>query len=274
MPMSDHDLVVRNPWAALRQFTNARIALGRVGDSLPTEEMLAFQLDHARARDAVHLAFDADGLAAQVRALGYPCIVAESAAENRDSYLKRPDLGRQLSAASRQHLSEVAEQTGKTYDAAFVIADGLSALAVHSHAIALFASAYGALEGLGWQLAPVVIVRQGRVALGDEIGHLLRAQQVAILIGERPGLSVADSLGVYLTYAPQPGLTDEARNCISNIHGHGIGYEAAQRVLLYLMTQARRRKLTGVALKDDRAELDAGALEQASSQEQEAHTLP
>ncbi|MGB9632675.1 MAG: ethanolamine ammonia-lyase subunit EutC, partial [Chloroflexaceae bacterium] len=174
----------------------------------------------------------------------------------RPTYLKRPDLGRRLSDDSRAALSPHAPSDGGAYDAVLVIADGLSALAVHRHAAPLVIRVAGALQGLGWHLAPIVVVRQGRVAVADEIGSLLRARQAAILIGERPGLSVADSLGVYLTYDPRPGCTDAERNCISNIHAHGQSYAAASQTLLYLMSEARRLKLSGVALKDERAERD------------------
>jgi ethanolamine ammonia-lyase small subunit len=255
--MSDESIEPTSPWQALRRYTNARIALGRSGDSLPTTPQLAFQLDHARARDAVHLPFDADGVAAAVAAAGLPVLLAHSAAPDRATYLKRPDLGRRLDEASRTALAAQAPADG--YDAVFVIADGLSALAVHSHAAALATRVAAALAGLGWRLAPVVVVSQGRVAVADEVGELLRAEQAAILIGERPGLSVADSLGVYLTYGPRPGRSDAERNCISNIHGQGQSYEAAMQTLVYLMSEARRLRLTGVALKDDRAERDAAA---------------
>jgi ethanolamine ammonia-lyase small subunit len=251
----DGDAVVRNPWEGLRRFTNARIALGRAGDSLPTSALLAFQLDHARARDAVHAPFDGAGVAAQVRALGYEALEVQSAAPSRGVYLQRPDLGRRLSDRSRAELGQRAGAGG--YDAALVIADGLSAHAVHSHALPLLRLVAADLAGMGWRLAPVVVAAQSRVALGDEIGHLLGAEQVAMLIGERPGLSVADSLGVYLTYGPRPGRTDAERNCISNIHGQGLGYDDARQTLVYLMSQARRLRLTGVALKDDRGESDA-----------------
>jgi ethanolamine ammonia-lyase small subunit len=252
------EIVTPNPWQSLRRFTSARIGLGRAGDSLPTDAMLAFQLDHARARDAVHLPFEAAEIAAQLAAAGHEVLTLHSDAESRAVYLRRPDLGRRLSAASRAALEQRAA-AGETYDAAFVVADGLSALAVHRHAVPLLAGIAAALGGLGWRVAPVVVASQGRVALADEVGHLLRAEQVAILIGERPGLSVADSLGVYLTYGPRPGRTDAERNCISNIHGQGLTYEAARATLLYLMTQARRLRLTGVELKDDRGEADAAA---------------
>jgi len=253
------EIVTRNPWEGLRRFTNARIGLGRAGDSLPTEALLAFQLDHARARDAVQLPFAAAELAAQLGAAGHEAIALHSDAESRAVYLRRPDLGRRLSPASRRLLEERAAATDKAYDAAFVVADGLSALAAHRHAVPLLTRAAAALAGMGWRIAPVVVASQGRVALADEVGQLLRAEQVAILIGERPGLSVADSLGVYLTYGPRPGRTDAERNCISNIHAQGLGYEAAQATLIYLMSQARRLRLSGVELKDDRGEADAAA---------------
>lgn len=249
--MSD-DAIDRSPWQALRRYTGARIALGRAGDSLPTQALLAFQLDHARARDAVHLPFDAAGVAGSIAALGHDVLRLHSAAESRAAYLKRPDFGRRLSDESRRELQAHAGGLGGPFDAAFVVADGLSALAVHEHAAPLLAGVAAALAGLGWRLAPVVVVSQGRVAVADEVGYLLRAEQVAILIGERPGLSAADSLGVYLTYGPRPGRTDAERNCISNIHRRGLSYDAARETLVYLMGEARRLRLTGVALKDDR----------------------
>lgn len=253
--MSDLQPVTPNPWQALRRHTNARIALGRVGDSLPTDALLAFQADHARARDAVHLPFAAAAIQTQLEAAGLAAVRVQSAAASRDIYLKRPDLGRRLSDASRRALETLAAQASG-YDAVFVIADGLSALAVHEHGVPMAVSAATALTDLGWRIAPIVIAEQGRVALGDEIGALLGAEQVAILIGERPGLSVADSLGIYLTYGPRPGRSDAERNCISNIHRQGLSYAAARQTLLYLMNEARRLKLTGVDLKDERAAAD------------------
>lgn len=244
--------LAHDPWQPLRRFTHARIGLGRRGDSLPTHALLQFQSDHAEARDAVHTPFDSAGLAAQLAALGHDVLHVASAAADRATYLQRPDLGRTLDDAARNRLCEHAHRSPTTYDAVFVIADGLSARAVHRHAAAVVERTTTALRMLGWRVGPVVLVTQGRVAIGDVIGAILHAEQVAVLIGERPGLSVADSLGVYLTYAPRPGRTDAERNCISNIHAHGLSYAAAAHTLVYVMTEARRLKLTGVDLKDHR----------------------
>ncbi|WP_110516461.1 ethanolamine ammonia-lyase subunit EutC [Herpetosiphon llansteffanensis] len=239
-------------WQRLRQFTNARIGLGRVGDGLPTNAHLAFQQDHALARDAVHAQVDFAALASELQA-DFPHILRlKSAAVDRASYLKRPDLGRMLHADSRQQLERL-ESAPATI--ALVVADGLSAVAIERHAAPLLKLIKHQLSELGWSLAPLTLVEQGRVAIGDEIGELLRAELVVILIGERPGLSVADSLGIYLTYAPQRGRNDAERNCISNIHQQGLSYASASELLLYLLGQARQRRLTGVGLKDERHQL-------------------
>jgi ethanolamine ammonia-lyase small subunit len=221
----------------LRDYTSARVDLGRAGHSLPTVQLLEFQLAHARARDAVHLPLDSASLILELKR---ECRVLKSAAPDRATFLRRPDLGRRLSA----HWTP--ENRG--FDAAFVIADGLSALAVHRHAVPLLERVYARLQ---WNLAPVVIVEQGRVAIGDEIGEALEAKLVVVLIGERPGLSSPDSLGAYLTWSPQPGRTEAERNCLSNIRPEGLSYDLAAHKLLYLMTEARHRKLTGVALKEN-----------------------
>lgn len=242
----------RDPWAKLRELTGARVALGRTGGSLPTAPLLEFQLAHARARDAVHLPFDADGLARALRERGLETLRVRSRAVDRADYLRRPDRGRRLDPDSAARLRAWRDaRGGNGYDAALAVADGLSALAVHRHALAVLEAARAALQGNGWRLAPVVIAEQARVALGDEIGELLGAGQLAMLIGERPGLSAADSLGIYLTYAPRAGRTDAERNCISNIRPEGLGHGAAARTLVQLMTEARRLKLTGVLLKDE-----------------------
>lgn len=247
------DPVVVNPWQSLRRFTAARIALGRAGGSLPTVPMLEFQLAHARARDAVHLELDVLAIEEQLQMSELESLRVHSRAADREAYLQRPDLGRRLNEMSRLQLAQWAEaRPGSGYDVVLVIADGLSALAVHSHAVAVADLACRALGAAGWTVAPIVIAEQARVALGDEIGELLQAAEVAILIGERPGLTSPDSLGIYLTYAPRVGRTDAERNCISNIRPDGgLSYERAAHKLVYLMREARRRGLTGVALKDD-----------------------
>jgi ethanolamine ammonia-lyase small subunit len=251
--------VIPSRWDTLRRYTDARIALGRAGHSQPTGAHLAFQLAHAQARDAVHLPFDAATVAAGVRALGLEIVHLHSAAADRQTYLQRPDLGRRLDDASRAALqawqSERSARSGaEPFDLAFVVADGLSALAVHQNAVALIGATLARLraDGLAWTIAPVALVEQGRVAVGDEAGAGLLARCVVVLIGERPGLSSPDSLGLYLTWQPQPGLTDAHRNCISNVRPAGLSIEAGAAKLVQLLTAARTRQLTGVGLKDDR----------------------
>ena len=243
-------LAPADSWDRLRQFTPARIALGRAGGSLPTRAHLAFQLDHARARDAVHAALDPVAVAHALHRIGLDCLRVRSAAADRLRFLQRPDLGRRLDPPSRQ-LLEQRSAAGTPVDAVFVVADGLSAAAIHRHAAPLLALLCSALAAEGWSLAPVVLAEQARVALGDEIGALLLARLVVVLIGERPGLSSPDSLGAYLTWQPRTGRIDADRNCISNIRPEGLPYEQAATRLRYLMTEARRRRLSGVALKDE-----------------------
>jgi ethanolamine ammonia-lyase small subunit len=216
------------------------VGLGRTGHSLLTADLLRFQMDHARARDAVWEQLDPPSL-------GLPHILLRSAAGNRWTYLRRPDLGRMLSEESRGRLEK------GSYDAAIVLADGLSAAAVQRHAVPLLQELLPRLADSGWRLAPLTVVLQARVAIGDEIGERLGARMVAVLIGERPGLSSPDSLGVYLTWDPRPGRTDAERNCISNIRTEGASYPAAAHKLEFLMRAARGHKLTGVALKEDMA---------------------
>ena len=205
--------------ARLRDYTPARVELGRAGASLPTRALLEFQLAHAKARDAVHLPLAVKSLAVELKQKGIASITLASSARDRDEYLKRPDLGRRLSEnRANDWLPCVAD-----YDAAFVIADGLSALAVHRHAVPLLDLL---LHDLDWRIAPVAIVEQGRVAIGDEIGEILGARVTVVLIGERPGLSSPDSLGAYLTWQPRPGRTDAERNCVSNIRAEGLSYAA------------------------------------------------
>jgi len=237
-----------DPWAGLRAFTAARIGLGRSGTSVPLREALAFRLAHAHARDAVYSGLDKEQLVKELAALGWPVLTVHSQAATRPEYLRRPDRGRQLGAASRAHLADAA---AGEWDLVVVLADGLSATAGNQHALPLLRRLVPALRQAGCRLGPLVLAGQARVALGDAVGHLLQARLVLVLIGERPGLSAPDSLGAYFTYAPRPGLTDEARNCVSNIRPAGLGYDAAADKLLYLLNEALRRQLSGVALKDE-----------------------
>lgn len=243
-------------WQALRGLTNARIALGRSGVSLPTQAQLQFQLAHAMARDAVHLTLDALALQQALDALApeaSPSVGLHSAAPDRRTYLQRPDLGRRLSPSSREALQRhpQAAPDQRPYDLAVVVADGLSALAIAQHSVPLLARLLPALADEGWRLAPLSVVSQGRVAVADEIGELWGARLVVILIGERPGLSSPDSMGLYLSWMPRVGLTDAQRNCISNVRPAGLPPEAAARKLHHLLGQARLRQLSGVGLKDD-----------------------
>ncbi|MDI1261462.1 ethanolamine ammonia-lyase subunit EutC [Aquabacterium sp.] len=260
--------VTANPWLALRRFTRARIALGRAGVSLPTAPHLAFQQAHAQARDAVHLALDVPALQAALTALGHETLWLHSAAADRDAYLKRPDLGRRLDAPSRQMLLDrcsasalqAAEPQARGCDIAFVVADGLSALAIGRHAVPFLQRVLPAVQAEAWSIAPLVIVEQGRVAIEDEVGELLGARLVVILIGERPGLSSPDSMGLYLAWMPRPGLTDADRNCISNVRPEGLDYEHAALKLMQLLRESRRLQLSGVRLKDEHGASAAPAI--------------
>jgi ethanolamine ammonia-lyase small subunit len=243
------DPAPRDAWTELAALTPARIALGRVGSSLPTREVLGFALDHARARDAVHLPFDADGVAREFAALGFDTLTVASQAPDRATYLRRPDLGRRLEAASLRGLASAAADA----DIALVVADGLSSAAVHAHARPLLAELGPRLRAEGWRLGPVVLAHQARVALGDEVGERLGARLVILLVGERPGLSSPDSLGAYLTFAPRVGRTDAERNCVSNIRPAGLSYADAANTIAWLAGEALRRGYSGVALKDERA---------------------
>ena len=233
--------------AALRALTPARIFLARAGLALTTGANLEFQLDHAEARDAVHERLEVETLTEILRSRGLDVLSLASAAPDRRTYLLRPDLGRKLDQRSLVPLARLAGD----YDIAFVIADGLSARAISSHAVALLDQALPPFRRCSWKLAPIVVVEQGRVAIGDEIGEILGARLVAVLIGERPGLSSPDSLGVYLTFAPRVGRMDAERNCLSNIRRGGTSYSEGAQRLFHLCSEARRRKLTGVELKDE-----------------------
>ncbi|TBU89519.1 ethanolamine ammonia-lyase subunit EutC [Stutzerimonas kirkiae] len=242
---------VDNPWQELRRLTPARIALGRAGTSLPTRPQLDFQFAHAQARDAVHLPLDTQALADGLKARGRECLLLHSAASDRHTYLQRPDLGRRLNEDSARQLDQFARAHPQGFDLAIVVADGLSALAVQRHTLPFLERLEEQALKEGWSRAPVALVQQGRVALGDEIGQRLNARMVVMLIGERPGLSSPDSLGLYFTYAPRVGLTDASRNCISNVRLEGLSYGMAAHRLLYLMREACRRRLSGVNLKDE-----------------------
>lgn len=256
--MNPNPLVTPNPWQTLRAHTPARIGLGRVGGSLPTRELLAFGAAHAQARDAVHLPLDVETLQRRIEALSLGTRTVCSAAPDRATYLLRPDLGRQLSRESAQALDEAA---AAPCDLLLVVADGLSAAAIERQVPPLLQQILDQRPP-GWRIGEVVIATQARVALGDEIGHRLKARLVAMLIGERPGLSSPDSLGLYLTNDPRPGRNDAERNCISNVRPEGLGHADAARKLWWLAVESRRLGLTGVGLKDLS---DMSALETAAA---------
>jgi ethanolamine ammonia-lyase small subunit len=238
---------VDDPWARMRATTPARIALPRAGSAIATPAHLAFQLAHARARDAVHAPFDPGALFEGLSQRGLPALKLHSAAADRATYLARPDLGRRLDAASRR----AAEAAPRGCDLVFVVADGLSAQAITSHALSLIDASLPTLRRDGWRIGSAAVVEQGRVAIGDEIGEILGAALVCVLIGERPGLTSPDSLGAYLTWQPRIGRTDAERNCLSNIRPAGMAYDEASQRLMYLCGQARLRQCTGVMLKDE-----------------------
>jgi ethanolamine ammonia-lyase small subunit len=255
---TDDAVVTDNPWRRLREFTDARIGLGRAGVSTPTRESLEFQLAHAQARDAVHTELDFAGLQQDLVALAEKYsvlnsetpLVLHSQATDRMTYLQRPDWGRQLDEVSLAALKPY--KAIEPYDLAIVIADGLSATAIKENAVVFIETLVQAMQGSehSYSLAPIVLVEQGRVAVGDDVCEALNAKAVLVLIGERPGLSSPDSLGLYLTWAAKRGLTDDKRNCISNVRKAGLSYFAAAQKSLYLLTEARRLQCSGVAIKD------------------------
>ena len=236
------------PLRDLRDLTPARVGLGRTGASLPTEALLAFTLDHARARDAVHATFDVAAITDGLHELGLKALHVASRAGDRKGYLGRPDLGRRLDPASHGRLASHASGSCRL---AIVIGDGLSPSAVHAHAVALVRSLVPRLAADGVAIETAVVASGARVALGDEIGGILGARMMVMLIGERPGLSAPDSLGAYLTFGPRIGLTDAERNCVSNIHGAGLGYDEAAFKIAWLIREGLARETTGVALKDE-----------------------
>lgn len=257
MSKQKKSLVTENVWRVLRQFTDARIGLGRAGISLPTHELLKFQLAHAQARDAVHFPLNVKrllkDLGESTAALsGQSPLLLKSQAEDRLTYLQRPDLGRSLSQESLECLAGFCRGDSGESSVAIVIVDGLSSSAIQNNAVPMVTQFLRDLEKEtgDWLLAPLIIVEQGRVAIGDEIGECLGASVVVVLIGERPGLSSPDSLGIYLSWEPKSGLSDARRNCISNVRPAGLSFEHASQRLLYLMREARRLGISGVSLKD------------------------
>ncbi len=250
MNNKNSETVIHNPWDGLKKFTAARIALGRCGSSLPTGELLDFQLAHARAKDAVYAALDYDTLKSDIeRITGSGALVLESMVRDRAEYLKRPDLGRRLSKESRELI--VALNITEGSDVSLTVSEGLSAFAIDRNIRPFFELLMPDLESAGLSMAPVCLVRQGRVAAADETGSLLCSRIAVIFIGERPGLSSPDSMGIYITYNPRPGTTDERRNCISNVRPEGMSYRAGVSKLMYLIRQALRLGMSGVALKDE-----------------------
>lgn len=238
----------------LRALTPARVGLSRTGVSQQTHDLLDFQRAHAQARDAVHARLETAELSAAIEAITRSRVLrVHSKATDRATYLQRPDLGRELDEASLSLLSDVQSDD---WELAFVVADGLSALAVERHVPTLLQALFPQLDG--WRLAPVCIAEQGRVAIGDAIGQAFGALLCVMLIGERPGLSSPDSLGAYITWDPRPGRTDAERNCISNIRAEGLSYAQAAAQLVFYLNEARRRKLTGIALKEETNRIGEG----------------
>lgn len=235
-------------WRELKQFTDARIALGHTGASLPTEEMLKFSLSHASARDSVHMPFEKEKMGEQLQELGFSTIEVHSQASSRQIYLTRPDLGRLLSASSEMLLSDLPKNN---YDLTLIVADGLSSKAVHRNTIPFIKELKEYLTCLNFSLSPIVIAEQARVGLGDAVGEIIKSRFVAILIGERPGLSSPDSLSVYLTYMPYIGRLESERNCISNVRPEGLSYEKAAFKLAWLLEHASLKGCTGIELKDN-----------------------
>ncbi len=234
-------------WVYLRSLTAARIGLKRTGASLATGPLLDLKLAHARARDAVHEPLDEKRLIADIAALGLTVLAVASAAEDRQRYLMRPDLGRRLAPSAQATLAPHRSD----FEVVFVVADGLSARAVQMHAKPVLAEVLPVLRAEGWRIAPLVTARHGRVAIGDEIAVALRADCVVVLIGERPGLTAPDGMGAHLTWQPWSRTADADRNCISNIRPEGIGYGDAAFKIAYILRSMRARRLSGVQLKDD-----------------------
>lgn len=249
MSKADEPTIVRDPWRGLKQFTPARIALGSTGMSLPTRASLEFQLAHALARDAVNIPLDFAALEKRLVKQGYSTLTLQTQADNLSMYLQRPDLGRLLSEPASACLQQ---SHSAAVDAVVVVADGLSSKAIEHHAIPFLSLLMPELQNSRFKLPPLCLVEHGRVAIGDAIAEHYEARLCIVLIGERPGLSSPDSMGIYFTYQPRPGIsTDADRNCISNIHRNGLSYEQALKKLLYLINESEKLRLSGVNLKDE-----------------------
>jgi len=244
-------IVTEDHWEDLKQFTDARIALGRCGAAIPLSEVLKFKMAHAQARDAVHTDFDVKPIEDYLSKFSIRFLELQSHADDRSNYLVRPDLGRILSPESVDTLKEWSKQERDSIDFTLVISDGLSATAMHENVIPFLSAFFPMFQLSGLNMGPVILVKQGRVAVGDHIAELLKSKSVAILIGERPGLSSPDSMGIYLSYNARVGTTDEVRNCISNVRKAGLSYYAAAQKLSYLLEQSHLRSISGVNLKDD-----------------------
>jgi ethanolamine ammonia-lyase small subunit len=246
--------VTPDPWEKLKEYTDARISMGRTGVSLPLKDQLKFNLDHAKAKDAVMLPYDSEGLALGLQRSGVNSIQLESRARTKDEYLARPDLGRRLLPESRARLEEAVKSGPSAYDDCDVLiacCDGLSALAMHTNALKCVVKFMDVLKISGLKAAPVAIVTRGRVAVADEVNDCVKARIVINLVGERPGLSSPDSMGAYITYGAYWGIMEESRNCISNIRPAGLSIDQAVQKLSYIVQKALAMKLTGTALKDD-----------------------
>jgi len=255
--MSDFEtkMVTEDPWQSLKKYTQARIAIGRCGNSIPTSELMEFKLAHAKAIDAVHLPFSRDSIALEIEnTFGIDVLRLKSAVKDRSEYLRRPDLGRILSEESAQLIQNTRKVVG--FDISLVVADGLSSIAIERNIMPMLTLLLPLLKKKNYTVSPISVVEQGRVAIADSIAELMQARLTVIFIGERPGLKSPDSLGIYMTYNPQKGTTDERRNCISNVRRDGLSYAFACSKLLYLIDEAFHRKLSGIELKDEQTDLN------------------
>lgn len=242
-------VITQDPWQNLKQFTTARIALGHTGISLPTKASLEFQLAHALARDAVNIPLDFENLEHQLNKQGYQCLMLQTRAENQRMYLQRPDLGRLLSESALEGLQNTQQINA---DVVIIVADGLSSKAIENHAEPFLNLLLPELQARDYTLPPVCLVKHGRVAIGDAIAEHYAARLCIVLIGERPGLSSPDSMGIYFTYEARSGIsTDADRNCISNIHNNGLSYLQALKKLMYLINESEKLQLSGINLKDE-----------------------